>query len=431
MGSCHSSLHLSCVLLMMMIGKERLSGLWVGPERVVLYLHLRSVSPYVSCFFSLAQRTGAVSAISHNVMLSHAATAARLGGSWVSATWIVASAPFTGHPMLMLSMFADGPRVWQHTRCNLFLFIQSASLSNELVFAFVFFWGCACGLVSFVCFCWWFLRQIDGLCKCPHSMSDSLSFAAISSDGSACFSQFIFGKYKPVQRPGESYEGRRKKKETGPRRTDGSVVWPALTDCRIPAGPLGSPKREPPKTGAEHKKKNRGPPTKGQCLPCGEWNRLAMGRLRIQVAKVSTVHLNLMCKGVEPGDVSRALYTKAQEDAKRTEQFNMFAHGLAGGSTTVLQCDLRDPGWDDPGFRHCDFFALAPTAHPVNLDLSFSVSNGWACWYLAHKLPCHIFSHCGVLWCFPSTDFLFLFLFFAVWVLFVVCGWFVCFRFQR
>ena len=27
---------------------------------------------------------------------------------------------------------------------------------------------------------------------------------------------------------------------------------------------------------------------------------------------------------------------------------------------TASQCDLRDPGWEDPGFRHCDFFALAP-----------------------------------------------------------------------
>ena len=27
---------------------------------------------------------------------------------------------------------------------------------------------------------------------------------------------------------------------------------------------------------------------------------------------------------------------------------------------TASQCDLRDPGWGDAGFRHCDFFAVAP-----------------------------------------------------------------------
>ena len=27
---------------------------------------------------------------------------------------------------------------------------------------------------------------------------------------------------------------------------------------------------------------------------------------------------------------------------------------------TASQCDLRDPGWENPGFPHCDFFALAP-----------------------------------------------------------------------
>ena len=27
---------------------------------------------------------------------------------------------------------------------------------------------------------------------------------------------------------------------------------------------------------------------------------------------------------------------------------------------TASHCDLRDPGWGDPGFRLCDFFCLAP-----------------------------------------------------------------------
>ena len=58
------------------------------------------------------------------------------------------------------------------------------------------------------------LGQFDGLRKGPLS----LSFAAFSSDGVACFSQFISGKYKLVERPGESHEGvgRKKKKPCWP-----------------------------------------------------------------------------------------------------------------------------------------------------------------------------------------------------------------------
>ena len=34
---------------------------------------------------------------------------------------------------------------------------------------------------------------------------------------------------------------------------------------------------------------------------------------------------------------------------------------------TASLCDLRDPGWGDPGFRHRDFFAWHPKVHPVTL----------------------------------------------------------------
>ena len=78
----------------------------------------------------------------------------------------------------------------------------------------LYFWFC---LVS--CFCVLFaaLGQLDGLRKGPHS----LSFAAFSSDGFACFPQFISDKYKLVERPGESHEGvgRKKKSPTSPADT--------------------------------------------------------------------------------------------------------------------------------------------------------------------------------------------------------------------
>ena len=34
---------------------------------------------------------------------------------------------------------------------------------------------------------------------------------------------------------------------------------------------------------------------------------------------------------------------------------------------TASLCDLRDPGWGDPGFRHRDFLAWHPKVHPVML----------------------------------------------------------------
>ena len=83
-----------------------------------------------------------------------------------------------------------------------------------VVFCFV----CVCCFVCGLCF-WFFLvpcfcglpttnGQLNGLCKGPHS----LSFAAFLSNGLACFSQFISGKYKLVERPGESHEGVGRKK---------------------------------------------------------------------------------------------------------------------------------------------------------------------------------------------------------------------------
>ena len=85
------------------------------------------------------------------------------------------------------------------------------------------------------------------------------------------------------------------------------------------------------------------------------------------------------------------------------------------------QCDLRDPGWEDPGFRHCDFFALAP----------YGLS--WWCFWLflvcfpTDGLPStwHISCHVTLLftavrpWCSHSTD-CFLVVLFVVFVLRVV-----------
>ena len=56
---------------------------------------------------------------------------------------------------------------------------------------------------------------------------------------------------------------------------------------------------------------------------------------------------------------------------------------------TASHCHLWDPGWGDPGFRHCDFFALAPIGPSGVVCVSFLVVfNGWPARYLAHKLPC-------------------------------------------
>ena len=101
---------------------------------------------------------------------------------------------------------------------------------------------------------------------------------------------------------------------------------------------------------------------------------------------------------------------------------------------TASHCDLRDPGWGDPGSRHCDFFAWHLSAHPVMffVGLSFCCFNGWPARYEAHKLPCYcVFSpvvhdavippFCGFLWVFlVSVCWFFVFRFLLLWFVFFV-----------
>ena len=47
-----------------------------------------------------------------------------------------------------------------------------------------------------------------------------------------------------------------------------------------------------------------------------------------------------------------------------------FSHGR-----TASQCDLRDPGWGDPGSLHCDFFAWHLSAHPMMFLVCPSVAS--------------------------------------------------------
>ena len=59
---------------------------------------------------------------------------------------------------------------------------------------------------------------------------------------------------------------------------------------------------------------------------------------------------------------------------------------------TASHCDLRDPGWGDPGSLHCDFFCLAPVGPSVSVFvLPFYCFNGWPAQDEAHKLPSHDF----------------------------------------
>ena len=58
---------------------------------------------------------------------------------------------------------------------------------------------------------------------------------------------------------------------------------------------------------------------------------------------------------------------------------------------TASWCDLRDPGWGDPGFRHCDFFAwhLPVIFNMCGFEL---LLQGWPAQDRAHKLPGHYVS---------------------------------------
>ena len=64
----------------------------------------------------------------------------------------------------------------------------------------------------------------------------------------------------------------------------------------------------------------------------------------------------------------------------------------ASHACTASQCDLRDPGWGDPGFRHCDLFCFGTTrsilVNVVGLFCLFF--NGWPTRYVAHKLSFRI-----------------------------------------
>ena len=91
---------------------------------------------------------------------------------------------------------------------------------------------------------------------------------------------------------------------------------------------------------------------------------------------------------------------------------------------TASWCDLRDPGWGDPGFRHCDFFAW----HLSVILLMFGfllLLQGWPAQDWAHKLPGHYVS---ALHLYISFHFV-MFCFVCCFVLcfgFVFCVLFVC-----
>ena len=94
---------------------------------------------------------------------------------------------------------------------------------------------------------------------------------------------------------------------------------------------------------------------------------------------------------------------------------------------TTSHCDLRDPGWGDPGSRHCDFFAWHLSAHPVIFCCPSVVSmNGLlGTRHISCMMPSfHRFV--VLLWvCLVSVCWLFLcFGFLLLWWCFLVCfGW--------
>ena len=60
---------------------------------------------------------------------------------------------------------------------------------------------------------------------------------------------------------------------------------------------------------------------------------------------------------------------------------------------TASQCDLRDPGWGDPGFRHCDFFALAPYGPS---SVFFSVRRLLGSRQVVTQCFCHLNELCSI-----------------------------------
>ena len=95
---------------------------------------------------------------------------------------------------------------------------------------------------------------------------------------------------------------------------------------------------------------------------------------------------------------------------------------------TASLCDLRDPGWGDPGFRHCDFFVcVAPLGHLVMFWLCAVVSRMTRSGPGTQAaLSLRLIAAIG--YTIPSCDVLLLFLGFGflVFALFV-CFCFVCF----
>ena len=107
---------------------------------------------------------------------------------------------------------------------------------------------------------------------------------------------------------------------------------------------------------------------------------------------------------------------------------------------TASLCDLRDPGWGDSGFRHCDFFCLAPVGSSSDFDgfvllvlrwMTCSGRGSQAAWSLRF-MRSFLYFHstawlCCSFWVFVFAGcavfvWLVLFLVFLVFAFFVPCG---------
>ena len=75
---------------------------------------------------------------------------------------------------------------------------------------------------------------------------------------------------------------------------------------------------------------------------------------------------------------------------------------------TASLCDLGDPGWGDPGFRHRVFFAWHPKVHPVMLMVFLFVFTMDDLLRTGHRLPCHYVSS-SLRWFIPRLVAVFLF----------------------